>query len=193
MNIALPTWCHLRRHNSHQHRISIAVLRLVGGLGHSIHAVGYNLRCHERLLQHFLLLCSTEQLPEKKKAMILWGNVTHCTCGNRFLKKHTGPSSPVRLDQFWRRCKLKNFLFSATAAILFGREEPTGPLVQWFCYLRTLHLLRISFYFSESWRVPGCNSIPDLSLKIVFWTHKFAVGTHWYWKQRVPGPISPKL
>ena len=27
-------------------------------------------------------------------------------------------------------------------------------------------------------RVPGCNSIADFSLKIVFWTHKFAVGTH---------------
>ena len=27
-------------------------------------------------------------------------------------------------------------------------------------------------------RVPGCNSIADLSLKVVFWTHKFAVGTH---------------
>ena len=27
-------------------------------------------------------------------------------------------------------------------------------------------------------RVPGCVSIEDLSLKIVFWTHKFAVGTH---------------
>ena len=27
-------------------------------------------------------------------------------------------------------------------------------------------------------RVPGCNSIADLSLKMVFWTHKFAVGTH---------------
>ena len=27
-------------------------------------------------------------------------------------------------------------------------------------------------------RVPRCNSIADLSLKIVFWTHKFAVGTH---------------
>ena len=27
-------------------------------------------------------------------------------------------------------------------------------------------------------RVPGCNSIADLSLKIVFWTHKFAAGTH---------------
>ena len=26
-------------------------------------------------------------------------------------------------------------------------------------------------------RVLGCNSIADLSLKIVFWTHKFAVGT----------------
>ena len=25
-------------------------------------------------------------------------------------------------------------------------------------------------------RVPGCNSIVDLSLKIVFWTHKFAIG-----------------
>ena len=25
-------------------------------------------------------------------------------------------------------------------------------------------------------RVPGCHSIADLSLKIVFWTHKFAVG-----------------
>ena len=25
-------------------------------------------------------------------------------------------------------------------------------------------------------RVPGCKSIADLSLKIVFWTHKFAVG-----------------
>ena len=30
-----------------------------------------------------------------------------------------------------------------------------------------------SFLFK---RVPGCNSIADLSLKIVFWTHKFAVG-----------------
>ena len=27
-------------------------------------------------------------------------------------------------------------------------------------------------------RVPVCNSIADLSLKIVFRTHKFAVGTH---------------
>ena len=27
-------------------------------------------------------------------------------------------------------------------------------------------------------RVPGCNGIADLSLKIVFRTHKFAVGTH---------------
>ena len=27
-------------------------------------------------------------------------------------------------------------------------------------------------------RVPGCNSIADLSLKTVFRTHKFAVGTH---------------
>ena len=36
----------------------------------------------------------------------------------------------------------------------------------------------ISFYFSESQGVPGCNNIADLSLKIVFWTHKFAVGTH---------------
>ena len=26
--------------------------------------------------------------------------------------------------------------------------------------------------------VPGCNSIADLSLKIVLRTHKFAVGTH---------------
>ena len=25
-------------------------------------------------------------------------------------------------------------------------------------------------------RVRGCNSIADLSLKIVFWTHKFVVG-----------------
>ena len=30
-----------------------------------------------------------------------------------------------------------------------------------------------SFLFQ---RVQGCNSIADLSLKIVFWTHKFAVG-----------------
>ena len=28
------------------------------------------------------------------------------------------------------------------------------------------------FYFSDSQRVPGCSSIADLSLKIVFWTHK---------------------
>ena len=34
------------------------------------------------------------------------------------------------------------------------------------------------FFFSESRRVPGCNSIADLSLKVVFWTHKFADGTH---------------
>ena len=27
-------------------------------------------------------------------------------------------------------------------------------------------------------RVQGCKSIQDLSLRIVFWTHKFAVGTH---------------
>ena len=49
-------------------------------------------------------------------------------------------------------------------------------LVQWFCYLRILHLLLISFYFSESQGVSGCNNIADLSLKIVFWTLKFAVG-----------------
>ena len=30
-----------------------------------------------------------------------------------------------------------------------------------------------SFLFQ---RVPGCNSIADLSSKLVFWTHKFAVG-----------------
>ena len=63
------------------------------------------------------------------------------------------------------------------------------------CNLRILHLLRIilsdaKFLFQ---RVPGCASIADLSLKIVFWTHKVAVGTHWYGKQRDPGPISPKL
>ena len=34
------------------------------------------------------------------------------------------------------------------------------------------------FLFQRSRRVLGCNSIADLSLKIVFWTHKFAVGTH---------------
>ena len=34
------------------------------------------------------------------------------------------------------------------------------------------------FYFSESQGVPGCINIADLSLKIVFLTHKFAVGTH---------------
>ena len=34
------------------------------------------------------------------------------------------------------------------------------------------------FYFSESQGVLGCNNIADLSLKIVFWTHKFTVGTH---------------
>ena len=28
--------------------------------------------------------------------------------------------------------------------------------------------------------VPGCNSIADLTLKIVFRTNKFAVGTHCY-------------
>ena len=73
-----------------------------------------------------------------------------------------------------------------------GRQHQTSNLLfwQWFCYLHILHLLRISFYFSESQWTPGCNSIADLSLKIVFWIHKFAVGTHRYWKQRVPGPIS---
>ena len=34
------------------------------------------------------------------------------------------------------------------------------------------------FLLSESGRVPGCKGIADLSLKIVFWTRKFAVGTH---------------
>ena len=34
------------------------------------------------------------------------------------------------------------------------------------------------FLFQRVRRVPGCSSIADLSLKIVFWTHKFAVGTH---------------
>ena len=29
--------------------------------------------------------------------------------------------------------------------------------------------------------------------KIVFWTHKFAAGTHSYEKQRVQGPIKPKI
>ena len=41
--------------------------------------------------------------------------------------------------------------------------------------------------------VPWCNSIENLSLKTVFWTHKFAGGTHWNGKQRVPGLINPKL
>ena len=27
-------------------------------------------------------------------------------------------------------------------------------------------------------QIPGCKIIADLSLKIVFWTHKVAVGTH---------------
>ena len=31
-------------------------------------------------------------------------------------------------------------------------------------------------FVSGMQRVPGCNSIADLPLKIVFWTHKFAVG-----------------
>ena len=47
-----------------------------------------------------------------------------------------------------------------------------------FFYLRILHLLRISFYFIESQRVPRCNSMADWSLKTVFWTHKIAVGTN---------------
>ena len=50
---------------------------------------------------------------------------------------------------------------------------------QWFCYLRILHLLRRILSLGCKvfiQRVPGCNSIADLSLKIVFWTHKFAVG-----------------
>ena len=88
------------------------------------------------------------------------------------------------------RSKLEMFL---TFLNTWNRFHSWSQCLQWFCYLRILHLLPISFYFSESRRVPGCNSIADLSLKIVFWTHKFAVGTHWYWKQRVPGPISSKL
>ena len=34
------------------------------------------------------------------------------------------------------------------------------------------------FLFQQVQGSSGCNSIADLSLKIVFWTHKFAVGTH---------------
>ena len=34
------------------------------------------------------------------------------------------------------------------------------------------------FLFQRVPAIPGCNSIADLSLKIVFRTHKFAVGTH---------------
>ena len=52
------------------------------------------------------------------------------------------------------------------------------------------HLWDAKFLFQG---VPGCNSIADLSLKTVFWTHKFAVGLIDMEKQRVPGPISPKL
>ena len=53
------------------------------------------------------------------------------------------------------------------------------PVHPAFCYLCILHLLCINLsqgckdLFQQ---VSGCNSIADLSLKIVFWTHKFAVG-----------------
>ena len=34
------------------------------------------------------------------------------------------------------------------------------------------------FLFQRVPVVPGCKSIADLPLKIVFWTHKFAARTH---------------
>ena len=77
--------------------------------------------------------------------------------------------------------------------VIHGDLDPyCSDFVTWasciFCALFCLWDAKFLFQ-----RVPGCNSIADLSLKIVFWTHKFAVGTHWYGKQLVPGPISPKL
>ena len=41
--------------------------------------------------------------------------------------------------------------------------QNVGHFVQGFCNLLILHLLRISFYLSESQRIPGCNSMADLS------------------------------
>ena len=41
--------------------------------------------------------------------------------------------------------------------------------------------------------VPGCNSIADLSLRIVFWTHRSAVGLFDMGNSESLGPISPKL
>ena len=62
-----------------------------------------------------------------------------------------------------------------------NRVPAPPPIIQVsdFFYLRILHLLHIilslgcKVFFQ---RVPGCNCIADLSLKIVFWTHNFAVG-----------------
>ena len=58
----------------------------------------------------------------------------------------------------------------------FGSGELKMKELEWsqhkcFCYLCILHLLRISFYFIEFQGVLGCNSMADLSFKIVLRTH----------------------
>ena len=68
-------------------------------------------------------------------------------------------------------CLKKTPVLARYQSIFYTNYSEKIQKTQWFCYLRILHLLRISFYFSESQRVPGCNSMADLSLKIVFWTH----------------------
>ena len=135
-----------------------------------------------------ICLCFDVKSAEKRYACLKSANnktKLKMTC----VSSHRCLGSPVvRKKEFW----LKGFI--SLAEINLSRQKQNYQFyLQWFCYLHILHLLRISFYFSKSQGVPGCNNIADLSLKIVFWTHKFAVGTHWYWKQRVPGPISPKL
>ena len=94
-------------------------------------------------------------------------------------RQNVGPDPGSKLIVFLKEILEKvNFEKSQITqqTVLYMCEKET--LLQWFCYLRILHLLRISFYFSESQGVQGCNNVADLALKIVFWTHKFAVGTH---------------
>ena len=42
-------------------------------------------------------------------------------------------------------------------------------------------------------RVPGCNGIADLSLRIMFWTHSFAVGLIDTWETESPRTKGPKI
>ena len=110
-------------------------------------------------------------------------NNTGYTHGERSFVKEIAKEQH-RLHPWWKKPSTNHSWKKAP------RNNP--DYTQWFCYLYILHLLRIilslgcNFFLFQ--RVPRCNSIADLSLKIVFWTPNALI-----WSTVSPRTHKPKI